>query len=156
MTKNKYKGFTLLELMIVVAVIGILAAVALPRFKDYLTRSQVAEAIALGGGIKKALSEWGTDKNIWPTVVDSNVLANAQQMNATVIGKFSSVGGTVDGIFPDGVISIWITKGQADGSKLTFTTNDGGISWACGNTQVAGVSGAGTTIDSKYLPLSCR
>ena len=57
------KGFTLIELMIVVAIIGILAAIAIPAYQDYITRGQVSEAVSLGGGLKSPLAEYGADKN---------------------------------------------------------------------------------------------
>ncbi len=156
MLRTLQKGFTLIELMIVVAIIGILAAVALPAYQDYLVRAQVTEAVSLGSGLKSQLTEWATDNNAWPTLVGPTATATAGQINATLVGKYSTLSNTIAGTFPTGTISINITSGQATGEKLTFSTNNGGATWACGNTTVAGFTGSGTTIDAKYLPSACR
>lgn len=155
--KAMQKGFTLIELMIVVAIIGILAAVALPAYQDYITRGQVSEAVALSGGLKSPLAEYGADKNAWPTaLVAPTAVASTGQLNATLIGKYSTVATTVSGTYPSGVITATMTTGKASGSALTMTTHNGGSTWVCGNTTVDGTAGTGTTIESKYLPNACK
>src|SRR5690606_10069049 len=74
------QGFTLIELMIVVAIIGILAAVAIPAYQDYITRTQVAEAVGLGSGLKSPLSEYGNDRDAWPALVAPDTTAAAGQL----------------------------------------------------------------------------
>ena len=74
--------------MIVVAIIGILAAIAIPAYQDYITRGQVSEAVTLGGGLKSPLSEYGADKNAWPTLVGPTATPSSGQLNATLVGKY--------------------------------------------------------------------
>ena len=150
------KGFTLIELMIVVAIIGILAAIAIPAYQDYITRGQVSEAVTLGGGLKSPLSEYGADRNAWPTLVAPTATPSSGELNATLVGKYSSVDSSVSGTYPAGVVTVTMTDGKASGSALTYTTANGGSTWACGNTTVDGASGSGTTIDAKYLPNACK
>lgn len=156
MRNLKSKGFTLIELMTVVAIIGILAAVALPAYQDYLTRSQVVDAVEMVAGLKNPLAEWATDKNTWPTLVGPAVTAGTGQFNATVTGKYASVVATIGGTFPSGIISAYMTTGKANGQRLTFSTGNGGIAWVCGNTSLDGYTGSGTTIETKYLPNACK
>ena len=150
------KGFTLIELMIVVAIIGILAAIAIPAYQDYITRGQVSEAVTLGGGLKSPLAEYGADKNAWPTLVAPTATAGSGQLNATLIGKYSTVTTSVSGSYPAGRITVTMTDGKASGSALTYTTANGGSTWACGNTTVDTATGSGTTIPAKYLPNACK
>lgn len=142
------KGFTLIELMIVVAIIGILAAIAIPAYSNYITRSQVTEAVNLAGGLKGPLQEYGADKNSWPTLVGPTATPSTTQINATLAGKYATVSQTIGGNFPSGTVTATMTSGKASGSNLAYVTADGGATWDCTTSS--------TTIDKKYLPQACK
>ncbi|AOH36173.1 pilin [Luteimonas sp. JM171] len=146
--KKMQKGFTLIELMIVVAIIAILAAIAIPAYNDYVTRAQVSEAVSLAGGLKAPLAEYGANEADWPELVGPTATATATQIPATLVGEYATISSEIDGTYPAGVITATMTDGRADTQILNFATTDGGATWECGAT--------GTTIESKWLPQACR
>ena len=137
------KGFTLIELMIVVAIIGILAAVAIPAYQDYIARSQVSEAVSLTAGGKTPLAEYYNDKGIWPGAA-SDVIGNQTGKYVSFITLGGSVGTTgtisVEARMKDTTINSAITQGT-----LVLTSTDA-KNWSC-------TSG---NLGPKYRPAACR
>ena len=140
------KGFTLIELMITVAIVGILAAVALPAYQDYTIRAQVTEGISLASGAKAAVAEFHSNKGTFPA---DNTEAGLTTDGAT--GKF------VTGIaVEDGVITA--TFGNDANKNISSETivltptaeTAGNLSWSCGGSMVTNKD------KTKYLPSSCR
>jgi type IV pilus assembly protein PilA len=147
---KKQHGFTLIELMIVVAIIGILAAIAIPAYQDYIARSQVSEGVQLLGGGKTPLSEFFADQGRWPGAAGS--------VMGTLAGKYVEAIGYATGsptTPTDSTLALQATFKPSGVSKLIqgqtmiHETTDGGKIWTC-------KSGGGTPVPSKYLPGACR
>ena len=142
--KRRQQGFTLIELMIVVAIIGILAAIAIPAYQDYTIRSQIAEGLQLVGSAKISASEYFQDKGSFAT---TNTMAGLAAP-ATIKGNYVTsvelgAGGAIQVTFGNDA------NAKISGAVLTFTPteNDGSISWVC-NGDAA--------LPNKYLPAACR
>ncbi len=135
------KGFTLIELMIVIAIIGILAAIALPAYQDYTKRARVGEALSLAGGAKTAVTEFYSSNNSWPTNNGEAGLPDASDINGNTV---SSVAVT------NGLITVTVNEKVETGANNTVvlspTATGGSIQWDCTN----------STLDDKFLPSECR
>jgi type IV pilus assembly protein PilA len=151
------KGFTLIELMIVVAIIGILAAIALPAYQDYTIRSQVSEGPTLAEGVKLAVAEYYANNGTWPA---ANVdIGYTSTVSGSYVTNISNVAGSV-------VVSYGLPKAHTkiQGQTLAITAGvnaNGDIAWSCGLTtnDPTGFTFAAkgpTSVNAKYLPSSCR
>jgi type IV pilus assembly protein PilA len=143
MRKNQW-GFTLIELMIVVAIIGILAAIAIPMYLDYTTRSQVAEGLTVAGGAKSAVTEFYQDRGTYP----ANNAEAGLDAPGNITGKY------VTSISADnsGVITILYGNDahpliNGETVVLRAIDNQGSVGWACES---------GGVIQAKHLPSACR
>jgi type IV pilus assembly protein PilA len=141
------KGFTLIELMIVVAIIAILAAIALPAYQDYVIRTQVSEGSVLADGAKTAVAEYYSNRGTAPTDNASAGLASATSITGKFVSQLSVATGVITTTFSNSApqrANIAIT-----GSTLTFSpifgATAGSTVWTCKS-----------TIANKWLPTICR
>ena len=154
------KGFTLIELMIVVAIIGILAAIAIPAYQDYTVRAQVTEGLNLAAAAKTAVAETFVSNQSWPA---TNATAGLG-VNTSMNGKY------VTGVAVGAGGQITITYGnQATaiaGKTLTltpYTSANNDISWQCGDhampatlTIATGSAAGSASLLAKHRPANCR
>ena len=136
------KGFTLIELMIVIAIIGILAVVALPAYQDYTARAQVSEALTLAEGQKSAVTEYRSDRGAWPTTNTEAGVASS------ISGKYvASVQVGADGIITATMKSSDVNNDIKGGTLiLTPTDQNGSFTWTCDKGDIA----------QKFRPSTCR
>jgi len=144
--RNLQKGFTLIELMIVVAIIGILAAVAIPAYQDYIARAQVSEAVSLAAGGKTPMAEYMADKGAWPTDA-SDIMGNLSGKYTSRITISAGAGLTTLSATIQAKIRTTGVNSAITGGLLLLSTADGGKNWTC-------TTGAG--LSAKYVPSSCR
>jgi type IV pilus assembly protein PilA len=140
--KKVQQGFTLIELMIVVAIIGILAAIAIPQYNDYTARAQMSEAMNLAAGLKTAVAEIASQT----AIADADSGANGIPAAATVTGKYVSTVAVANGVITATMKGAGVaTAIQGATLVLTPTENLGSVSWACT-----------TSVADQYVPQACR
>ncbi|WP_118821965.1 pilin [Neisseria meningitidis] len=151
------KGFTLIELMIVIAIVGILAAVALPAYQDYTARAQVSEAILLAEGQKSAVTEYYLNHGEWPGNNTSAGVATSSEIK----GKYVAGVKVEKGVITATMASSGVNK-EIQGRKLSLWAKrqDGSVKWFCGQpvtrADTAASDKTAGKIDTKHLPSTCR
>ncbi|HEY3732221.1 MAG TPA: pilin [Steroidobacteraceae bacterium] len=155
--KTMQKGFTLIELMIVIAIIGILAAIAIPAYQNYTIRAQVTEGLNLADGWKTAAAEYFAQNGTFPTTAQLTTAGQAATTGKYVSAVTSNTGG------------ITVTYGLQANKKIlgstlgltAYTDINQDVIWVCGSaTAPAGAtivaSAAVTSVPNQYLPSSCH
>ncbi|EPT3535238.1 pilin [Neisseria gonorrhoeae] len=149
------KGFTLIELMIVIAIVGILAAVALPAYQDYTARAQVSEAILLAEGQKSAVTEYYLNHGIWPKDNGDAGVASS----SSIKGKYVKEVEVKNGVVTAQMASSNVNKEIKD-KKLSLWAKrqDGSVKWFCGQPVKRGDDAVtdANKIETKHLPSTCR
>ncbi len=170
--RGRKAGFTLVELMLVVAIIGILAAVALPAYQDYITRSRAAEGLALTATAKQAVKEYYDRWGVLPADNTRAGLPPASDIRGRYVQSVSVTNGVIAVEFDQGFISTYGKGAKAESKSLYLRPGinreapTGPLAWRCGSdVESKGSKGSPfdfpnvpkeREIDSKYRPGSCR
>ena len=153
--KKNQSGFTLIELMIVIAIVGILAAIALPAYQDYTVRAKLSEALANLAESKTTIAEYYASNNQFPTVTSAGINTNPNTDIVKSVKYTAQTAGPLleavvqDAVIPGGAVTdpSFVLSG--------YTSGPGTLRWTCKPTT--GVAGTvGNAIDVKYLPANCR
>jgi type IV pilus assembly protein PilA len=167
--KAVQKGFTLIELMIVVAIIGILAAIAIPAYQDYTIRAQVTEGLSLVSGIKTNIEDFYQQKGVFPAAVVTTAGPTGLAYAAVPVGKYGSADIAANGVIQMTFSNANNFQANAKLNSLVLSVSpaistNGDLVWICGraatpSTGIATAAPATTTsatLVDKWLPGSCK
>jgi type IV pilus assembly protein PilA len=175
MLKTIQKGFTLIELMIVVAIIGILAAIAIPAYQDYTIRSQVTEGLNLAASVKASVAEYYAQNGVWPPTLTELGMDPANPPSGKYVSQILLDTGTINITYSaqppfqaNANIDTDVLSIRPMISGQNAATSNGDVVWNCGTHAVVGVdpttgpAGADATTliaannKAKYVPANCR
>jgi type IV pilus assembly protein PilA len=177
MLKTIQKGFTLIELMIVVAIIGILAAIAIPAYQDYTIRSQVTEGLNLAGAVKASVAEFYAQNGAWPVSLTNLGMDPANPPSGKYVSSVQVATGTINITYSN--VAPFQANANINGDVLSLrpmisgtnaALSNGDVVWNCGTRTPVGVdppapavaaSASITTFTAannkaKYVPANCR
>jgi len=154
MKRQKQQGFTLIELMIVIAIVGILAAVALPAYQDYTVRAKMSEPMAALAEAKTTIAEYyASNANFPPSASQAGINTNPNKLIVASLHYESTGGALITATVKADVVPGVGTDDSVGFSLSAITRSDGSIVWICKRTDRTGSIGE---IDAKYLPANCR
>jgi type IV pilus assembly protein PilA len=148
--KSLQKGFTLIELMIVVAIIGILAAVAIPAYQDYIARAQVSEAVNLLGSGKTPMAEFFSSQGAWPSDA-ATVMGNTTGKYTASVSIAGGANATTSFLTLAATMGTAGVNSNVSNSSVGLNTTDGGRVWTCFTTGAPG-----NPIAGRFVPSNCR
>ncbi len=161
MKRSMQKGFTLIELMIVVAIIGILAAVALPAYQDYTKRAKMSEVILAASACRTTVTEVFQSNSAGSLPAAGNwgcesSTSTSKYVKAVETDAYGAVRVQATGIDPTNIDDKYVSLIPLTSANASPTGGSAVFKWVCGNTATQGSSAFVTTVSTKFLPGSCR